>query len=393
MTGKLRSITLFFLTAVALGAAPAEPVDDAPPPLEGMSIDAMELDGGEFRQRLDDGRTITFTVDADLQTYADRMFERYRVPVGSAVILNSRTGRVHALAQRRDDAAMAGDAPVAIDPSPPAASLFKIVSAAALIEQGEVTPDTKTCYHGGSGKLLAEHLEDSEKLDTACASLRAALGRSINAIFAKLSDRRLDRATLARYAERFGFNRDLPFDVEVPLSTAEIPTDRLERARTAAGFWHTHLSPLHAAVIAQSLAQGGAMLRPYIVDRVTDAEGRVIHESEPEFIHRVVDKDTAAQLLTSMKHTVKRGTARRAFHDERGVPKLPGVEIAGKTGTLTGRNPYRAYSWFVAVAPADDPEIAMAVLVVNKPTWHIKSTGMAELLLSEYFRLKKLGKI
>lgn len=391
MIPKHQTILVLLLTSLALGAAPAAPPRATT--LEGVSLDAMQLDAGAFRQRLDDGRTITFTVNPALQQFADRQFEKYQVPVGSAVILNSRTGRVHAFSERRADKAMAGDTRVALDPSPPAASLFKIVSAAALIEQGEVTPKTKTCYHGGSSKLLLHHLEDSPRDDTACASLQAALGRSINAIFAKLSDRRLSRSSLASYAERFGFNRDLPFDVAVPRSTAEIPDDRLERARTAAGFWHTHLSPLHAAVIAQSVAQDGAMLRPYIVDRVTDGSDEVIYESAPEFVGRTVEKETAAQLLAAMKQTVARGTARRAFHDSRGVPLLPGIEIAGKTGTLTGKSPYRAYSWFVAIAPADDPEVAMAVLVVNKPKWRIKSTGMGELLLSEYFRLRRAGEI
>jgi cell division protein FtsI/penicillin-binding protein 2 len=394
MTSKRQTIALLLLTSLALGAAPAEPVA-APEPalLEGVSLDAMRLDEGAFRQRLDDGRTITFTVNPELQRFADRQFAKYKVPVGSAVMLNSRTGRVHAFSERREDPSMAGEARVALDPSPPAASLFKIISAAALLEQGEVTPTTKTCYHGGSSKLHLHNLQDSPRDDTACASLSAALGRSINAVFAKLSDRCLNRASLASYAARFGFNRDLPFDVPVPRSTAEIPGDRLERARTAAGFWHTHLSPLHAAVIAQSVAQDGAMLRPYIVDRVTDSGGEVIYESAPEFLGRPVKKDTADQLLAAMKHTVARGTARRAFHDSRGAPLLPGIDIAGKTGTLTGKKPYRAYSWFVAIAPADDPELAMAVLVVNKPEWRIKSAAMAELLLAEYFRLERAGEI
>ncbi|MBW2278503.1 MAG: penicillin-binding protein [Deltaproteobacteria bacterium] len=393
MTRKPQMIFLLILTSLALGAAPAEPAKDASLPLEGVAIDAMKLDDGAFRQRLEDGRTVTFTVNAALQRFADRQFDKYQIPAGSAVILNSRTGRVHALTQHSTDEAMSDLAQVALDPSPPAASLFKIVSAAALLEQGDVTPSTKTCYHGGSGKLLQHHLTDSARDDTACASLTAALGRSINAIFAKLSDRRLSRKTLAQYAERFGFNRDLPFDVAVPRSTAEIPDDRLERARTAAGFWHTHLSPLHAAVIAQAVAQDGAMLRPYIVDNITNAEGAVIYESAPEFLGRAVTPETADQLLLAMRHTVTRGTARKAFHDSKGAPLLPGIAVAGKTGTLTGKKPYRAYSWFVAIAPADDPEVAMAVLVVNKPQWRIKSTGMAELLLGEFFRLKKQGKI
>jgi cell division protein FtsI/penicillin-binding protein 2 len=380
---------LLLLTGLAMGAAPAEQAGPTDDPLAGVSIDEMRFDGERYTQTLDDGRVATFTVDPELQRFADRLFDRNQVPVASAVILNSRTGRVLALSQRRKVAAMAGDAPVALDPTPPAASLFKIVSAAALIEQGNVSPSTETCYHGGASKLLDHHLEDSPRDDTACASLNAALGRSINAIFAKLADRKLSAGTLRSYAERFGFNRELPFDFAVPPSTAEIPADRLERARTAAGFWHTHLSPLHAAAMVQSLAQGGAMLRPYVVDRVSDDQGRVLHEAAPEFVGRSVSKETARKLIDALVYTVERGTARKAFRDKSGKLLLPGIAVAGKTGTLTGRSPYRAYSWFAAVAPADDPEVAISVLVVNKPVWRIKSSGAAAQLLKKYFQLKK----
>ena len=233
-----------------------------------------------------------------------------------------------------------------------------------------------------------EHLRDAPREKSACASLKAALGRSINAIFAKLSDRRLNRQTLKEYARRFRFNQEIPFDIPVLESKAEIPSDRLERARTAAGFWHVHISPLHAAVIAQSLAQKGAMLRPYIVDRVENAKGEILYEGTPEYLGHTVEEGTALSLVQAMTHTVKRGTARKAFFDKRGVPFLPGIEVSGKTGTLTGRKPYKAYTWFVGVAPAQRPEVAISVLVVNQPKWHIKASAAAQQLLKKYFETR-----
>jgi cell division protein FtsI/penicillin-binding protein 2 len=374
-----------------LGAAPSKPAETAAAtePLAGVSLAAMRFDGEAYRQAFEDGRVATFTVVPELQRHADRLFARNQVPAGAAVILNSRTGRVLTLSQHRERRWAADSPAVALDPSPPAASLFKIVTAAALLEQGDVELGTRTCYHGGGQRLMEHNLVDSKRDDTACASLGAAFGRSINAIFAKLSDRRLAPGVLGRYAERFGFNRELPFDVALPSSTAEIPTDRLERARTAAGFWHTHLSPLHAAMIAQSVAQRGAMLRPYVVDRITDSDGRTIHEGSPRYLGHAVGKETAGELLEAMAQTVKRGTARKAFRDRRGVPLVPGVEIGGKTGTLHGHKPFRAYSWFVGVAPLERPEVAIAVLVVNEPKWRIKSAGTAAELLRKYFELKK----
>ena len=380
---------LLLLAVISLGTAPAEAPVEATDPLAGVAPGAMRLVDGRYTQSLDDGRRVTFTVDPDLQRFTDRLFERNRVGAAAAVVLNSRTGRVLTFSQHRGVDNMAASPMVAIDPTPPAASLFKIVTTAALLEQSETTLDTKTCYHGGSQRLRMHNLEDSARDDTACRSLKSALGRSTNAIFAKLSDRYLSPTDLAGYASRFGFNRALPFDIDVPSSTAEIPSDRLERARTAAGFWHTHLSPLHAAMIAQTVAQRGAMLRPYLVDRVADAEGELIYEGQPEFLGRPIEKNTADELLRAMTETVARGTARKAFTDRFGAPLLPGIAVAGKTGTLTGHSPYRAYSWFVAVAPVEQPEVALAVLVVNEPKWRIKAAGAAVQILRKYFDLKK----
>ena len=80
--------------------------------------------------------------------------------------------------------------------------------------------------------------------------------------------------------------------------------------------------------------------------------------------------------------------ARRAFHRRTG-PVLPGIEVDGKTGTLTRNRPHRSYSWFVGMAPADRPEVAIAVLVINEPKWWIKSTDAAAELLRKYFDLKE----
>ena len=78
------------------------------------------------------------------------------------------------------------------------------------------------------------------------------------------------------------------------------------------------------------------------------------------------------------------GTARRAFHDPRGVPFLPGISVAGKTGTLSGENPYRGYTWWVGFAPAEHPTIALAALAVNTPEWRIKASTVAREALRNY---------
>lgn len=357
-------------------------------PLAGVSLTEMKLDGQKYIQETEDGRTVTFTPDSKLQRYAQNLLDKYKVPAAAAVVLNSKTGRVLAMAQRYGKSFAAENENVALDSSPPAASVFKIITTSALLEQTDVRLNTEMCYHGGGGALYMENLVDSAKLDTACRSVQTAFGFSTNAVFAKLSDRLLDKNTILQYAQKFGFGKKLPFDIELIPSKIEIPAERLERARASAGFWHSHLSALHGAMIAQSIAQEGAMLRPYIVDSVADNAGNVIYQSQPKFIGRSVEKDTAKKLIEAMKVTVNRGTARKAFKDNRGNAIVPGVEVAGKTGTLHGARPYRAYSWFVGLAPAEAPEVAIAVLIVNEPKWRIKSSWTAAQILREYFARK-----
>lgn len=324
---------------------------------------------------LSDGSTALLSVHPGLQAHVAAVYQRYEVPSGALVAIEPASGRILAYVSHSSaDPSGAGD--LVLDPGPPSASVFKIVTGAALVDAG-VDPSAPVCYHGGSSRLVEHNLEDDAARDRSCASLSDAMGGSINAVFAKLAVRHLDAPTLERYASAFGFGHALPFDVPTRVSPSEVPSDRLELARTAAGFWHMHMSPLHGALIAATIANGGRMPRATIVDQVLDGTGRVTHRARPEVHRQVVPASTAEAVDRMMRETVTHGTARRYFFDDRGNPFLPGIEVAGKTGSLTGADPYRAYSWFVGFAPADAPTIAVAALVVNEPRWRIKGAYAA----------------
>lgn len=357
--------------------------------LAGVQLTEMKPAADQYVQQTEDGRTIVFTVDANLQAFANGLLERYRVPEGAVVLMNSRTGRVLALSQRYARSQHLACSDVALNAEPPAASIFKIITTAALLESEAIQLDSKMCYHGGGQSLQQCHLEDSKEQDKACGTLASALGHSTNAIFAKFSDRHLSPEQLLRTSERFGFNRDIPFEIDVPISRFDMPLGRLERARASAGFWHSHISPIHGALIAQAIAQKGAMLRPYVVDHVQDAAGETIYRSSAKFWHRAVSREVSEQLIAAMARTVTHGTAKSAFYDKRGVPVVP-TSVAGKTGTLNGANPFRAYTWFVGLAPVENPEVAISVLIANDPEWHIKASWTAAQVLRKYFELKKV---
>lgn len=386
-----RKRSALVLTAALLFSPALAPGDSGgrlpppPPSLAGLDPAAAELSGGKYVQRLADGRALELTLEPALQQAMLRLFRDNEVPAGVAVAIDTRTGRVLALAEQGGHG-LWGQA------SAPAASVFKLVTASALVEKAGVSPDQEVCYGGGSHRLVALDLEDDTERDAQCASLSQAVGFSINAVVAKLADRHLDRASLLVAAEAFGWNQDIPFDLPVDTSAADLPTERLEVARTAAGFWHTTMSPLHAALLAQALAQNGQMLRPWLVSRVTSAAGQVLYEGSPRFWRTAVAPATARALARMMTVTTESGTSRRAFHDREGRPYLRNVRVAGKTGTLNGYEPtFRAYTWFVGFAPVEAPRVAVATLVVNNPTWRIKASEVARELLQAYFRAHPRG--
>jgi cell division protein FtsI/penicillin-binding protein 2 len=323
---------------------------------------------------LSDGGTAILSIDPGLQAHVAGLYAQHEVPFGAFVALDPRTGRVLAYVSHSSADPAAGD--LVLDPSPPAASVFKVVTGSALFEAG-VDPSTPVCFHGGANRIVEGNLVDDPTADRECASLTQAMGGSINGVFAKLAVRHLEPDVLERYASAFGFGHALPFDVPTRASPSDMPDERLEFARTAAGFWHMHMSPLHGALIAATVANGGRMPRATLVDRVLDREGQLSPPVAPELVRNVIPAATARAVNLMMRATVTEGTARRAFFDERGNPFLPNIEVAGKTGSLTGAEPYRGYTWFVGFAPAEAPTIALAALVVNEPRWRIKASLVA----------------
>lgn len=326
-------------------------------------------------------RQIELTLSAALQEKARQIFDQYQVPYAAMAAIEPSTGRMLGYVGYSRETPAAPD-PVR-DASPPAASVFKLITASALVDAG-VSTSARTCFNGGGSRIDKVHLQDDPKRERSCATLDEALGKSLNAVFAKLADKHLDAAKLHSYGRAFGFGHALPFELAPPASPFEVPGDRLEFARMAAGFWHTHMSPLHASLIAATIANDGAMPIPYAVQQVTGPGDATSGQLGPRGSRRVISPATARAVGHMMLRTVTDGTSRSAFLDGRGRTLLPGMAVAGKTGSLSSNNPFKAYSWWVGYAPADKPRIALAVLVVNGALWRIKSSFVARELLREY---------
>src|SRR5690606_36816840 len=144
--------------------------------------------------------------------------------------------------------------------------------------------------------------------------------------------------------------------------------------------------PLAAASMMQTVANGGVTLQPRIVRKIS-AGRETLYEfpDEPIVVRRAIQRGTAEELTEMMKNTVSGGSAYKTFHDRQGRAFLPGIDVAGKTGTWTRHKENRHYTWLVAFAPAESPEIAVAALVVNTPTRRIKGPHLAREVLRSYF--------
>jgi peptidoglycan glycosyltransferase len=356
------------LAAPPAAAAPARPA----PVLGARHLDAAS---GRFLASYGDGQAV-LTLDTRLQKRLERTLQDFDVPFAATVLLDPRTGRILAMAERSRAEPRATN--LALRAVSPAASIFKIVTAAALLEQG-YSPEEPVCYHGGNHRLAPKLLADDARRDSACLPLAAAFGHSANVVFAKLADRGLSPEVLRATADRFLFNATIPFPAPVEPSRAEIPQDRFGLANAAAGFGEVRLSALHAALLGAVIANHGVLVPPWVVE--------LVHGTEPtpplaEPV-RVIDERVAEALGAMMRATVTRGTAQKAF--ARPPRELRGVQVAGKTGSLNEQRPFRDHTWFVGYAPAEDPQVVVASLVVNGPLWRVRAPWVAREALAAYF--------
>jgi peptidoglycan glycosyltransferase len=338
--------------------------------------------GDRYVSDLPSGRRAVLTLEPSWQRSVSALVAQHRIPRASVVVMDTDTGRVRVYVSWGEP----GAPDLARDATPPAASVFKIVTAGALVQAG-MTADTETCFSGGWHRLTERDLAGDPRRDRDCVSLAQAFGRSANTVFARRAVERLNRAGLLAAARAWGYGESVPFDADVRAGALEMPEERLEFARASAGFWHSHLSPVHGATIAQGIARGGEMLRPWIVEQVQDAQGHVVQQhGAPRPWRRAVPAETAAALARMMTFSVSEGTATRAFHDPAGRPFLPGVEVGGKTGTLTAAAPFRAYTWFVGNARDASARVSFAVMVANDPVWRVKAATLARQVLQVVYR-------
>jgi peptidoglycan glycosyltransferase len=251
----------------------------------------------------------------------------------------------------------------AIGTTLPPGSTFKLVTAAAAIESGNYDADSRV--PGGYRFQLPQSTTSVGNYDGGnCGgrriTLTQALQVSCNVTFMSLANE-LGVDAMADQAEAFGFNdtslEDLGGQAE---SLYPRDMDPPQTALSGIGQSSVTATPLQMAMVAAAIANDGDVMRPYVVDEVRAANLSVLDRTDPQNISKAVSSTTAEELTKMMVATVDSGTATPA--------QIPGVQVAGKTGTAQSTADRPPYAWFVSFAPADDPQVAVAVLVQSSDT-------------------------
>lgn len=331
---------------------------------------------------------VTLTLRADVQEVARAALGEQR---GSVVALDPRTGAVLALWSfpsydpnplSSHDQSVARAAREALEPdsrrSPliPAAyrqsffpgSTFKVVTGAVGVDLGLVSPEAPAFPVVREFDIDFTDDELSNFGGSACGgTLFEILARSCNTAFAEMGVDTIGAGGMVDGAERFGFNQRPPFDLPAPAASrfpTEFPADQGNGplARASIGQGDVSATPLQMAMVAGAIANGGVVMAPHVLDRVTDDQGTVVDEHEPEVWTRAVSPEAARTMAEAMVGVVTSGSGTAA--------RIDGFVVGGKTGTAQlGTDPPSSHAWFIAFAgpPDGPPEVAVAVIVEAQP--------------------------
>lgn len=315
------------------------------------------------------GNDLHLTIDHDVQRVASQMMGNRN---GAMVAINPKTGAVIAMVSKPDfnpnqTWLMQNWSKLSTDENStfftrasmglyPPGSTFKTVTSASIIDN--LMDDTEII---DEGKIKIGNKEISNTKDKAYGNIgiKDAFKVSSNVYFASVGEK-LGADKLRDTAENFAFNKKLGF--KLPYSKSRFETGHIsseDMATTSIGQGKTLVSPLHLAMITGAIANDGKMMRPYIVEKVVSPSGVTVDSAYHSSLTQAISPVTAMKIKEMMLEVVETGTGANA--------RIYGIDVAGKTGTAenerTDAEPDKTHALFVAFAPYDDPEIAVAVIL------------------------------
>ena len=325
------------------------------------------------------GANVQLSIDSRVQRVAQ---EQLAGKVGSVIALDPRTGQVIAMASSptfdnqtvltdyksildQPDAPLLNRASLGLYPP---GSTFKVVTATSALESGRYDPNSM--FPGGSSyETPGGDIRNFGNASYPPHTLSTALTNSINTTFAQIGDE-LGREQLGDTMTAYGFGERPPLDLpEVAISGRRGPGGRVlpndqrgeDTARIAIGQEKLTVTPLQMAMVAGTVANGGVIMAPRLMSRIVDRGGAVVKRVDIQEMGRVMSTQDAQELTTMMEDVVREGTGTAA------ALSGTGTTVAGKTGTAETSDANRNQAWFIGFAPAEAPEVAIAVVIENTP--------------------------
>jgi penicillin-binding protein A len=267
----------------------------------------------------------------------------------------------------------------------PPGSTFKVVTATAALDTGAFTPsstfsDPGYCTEYGKRVYNAGNPDQNGPESFGTATLAEGLQHSINSVYCNIG-KKIGAGTILDYAKKFGFyaqpDVELPGDAQSPsglynpkthaLFDPKKPQYEVDPGRLAFGQERLLVTPLQMGMVAATIANGGVLMRPHLIDEVRSPKGAIVTRVAPHQVRRVMSPQTADELKQMMISVVTGGTGTTV--------QIPGVQVAGKTGTAETGVAKHYDTWFIAFAPADNPKVAVAVALENQTGFGATTAG------------------
>lgn len=331
---------------------------------------------------------IQYTFREELEDFIKKQLALYRPDYTSVVVMDNETGHVLAAVDYSRAKHVFGR-DLAFTNSHPAASIFKVITAADLLENTHIKTSTEFSFTGRSTTLYRHQLkEPPQRRWVRSLDFEKAFATSNNVIFGRTALENLTPAGLKKMAEKFGFNKKLVEGVSLTPSVFQMAKDQYNLAELSSGLnTHTLMSPVHGAVIASVVANGGTLRYPVVIKSLESIKDQKTLYPPLKKDELVLTPQTSEDLRTLFMATVTQGTARSSFR--RSQYLLSKLEIGGKTGSLTGGEPFGKRDWFVSYAKSledkNDKGISICVMIVNQKKWYIKSPLLAKNVMEFYY--------
>ena len=360
---------------------------ELPSILNGAELSASPVTGQYILAREGADIIAETSIDTSLQNYITRFLQRSLTRQAAVIVLKPASGQILAMAGYSKDGDIEGEK-ICLQANLPAASLFKIVSAAAAIEARNFTPGKSLYFLGGKYTLYKNQLTQDTGRWATSTTFQSAFSGSINPVFGKIGIYDLGQELLTKYADKFLFNHEIPFDLSLGMSRIKVPDDAFGLAEIASGFnKRTLISPIHATLLTAAVANNGTVMRPWIVSALNDGAGKILYTTSPSKLANPINKNTAEHMKSLMKATVKSGTCYSAFLPLRQKKLFSNISLGAKSGTINDRNDKYKYDWLTAYAMPEtgDKGISITVFAVHGEKLGIRAKDIAKYIIDYYY--------